>query len=58
MQSVEKDWPLYIVDNDGGQNAIILKPGEMLLYESARLVHGRPRPLQGDFYDNLMVAFR
>ena len=30
----------------------------MLLYESARLVHGRPRPLQGEFYDNLMVAFR
>ena len=24
--------------------------GEMLWYESARLVHGRPKPLQGKMY--------
>ena len=26
--------------------------GEMLWYESARLVHGRPQPLQGKMYDD------
>ena len=37
---------------------IYLKPGEMLLYESAKVPHGRQFPLEGDYYDNLFVHFR
>lgn len=29
----------------------------MLLYESAKILHGRQFPLDGDFYDNLFVHF-
>ena len=29
---------------------ITMHKGEMLWYESARLVHGRPQPLQGKMY--------
>ena len=29
---------------------ITMLKGEMLWYESARLVHGRPQPLQGKMY--------
>ena len=29
---------------------IAILKGEMLWYESARLVHGRPQPLQGKMY--------
>ena len=56
-QSVTEDWPLYIKDNEGGEQAVVLAPGEMVWYESARAVHGRPRPLAGEYYDNLFIHF-
>ena len=56
-QAVREDWPLYIRDNDGVNHAVVLAPGEMIWYESARAVHGRPGPLQGDYYDNLFIHF-
>ena len=57
-QEVEEDWPLYIQDNMGGDHEVILRPGEMIWYESARLIHGRQRPLRGHHYDNVFVHFK
>jgi len=37
---------------------ILLHPGEMILFESARLPHGRQDPLDGESYDNLFLHFR
>ena len=45
------------MDNDGGQHAVLLEPGEMVWYESARAIHGRPQPLQGEYYDNLFIHY-
>ena len=30
----------------------------MLMYESAKMPHGRQFPLDGDFYDNLFAHFK
>ena len=57
-QDVDEKWPLYIKDNDGGEKKIFLEPGEMLFYESARLVHGRQLPLRGSFYDNVFIHYK
>merc|ERR1712059_10269 len=57
-QSVREEWPLYIMDNQGKGHRILLKPGEMVYYESARAIHGRPSLLNGDFYDNFFIHFR
>ena len=54
-QKVDEDWPLHILDNQGTQHRILLQPGEMLIYESAAVPHGRQYALNGDFYDNLIV---
>ena len=35
-----------------------MEPGEALLYESARCMHGRPIPLQGKEYSNIFVHYR
>lgn len=35
-----------------------MKPGEALLYESARCMHGRPVPLRGKEYSNIFVHYR
>ena len=56
-QKVDEDWPIVIGNKNGKQSNITLKPGEMLLYESARVPHGRPYPLNGDYFDNIFAHF-
>ena len=57
-QAVREEWPLFIMDNTGTSHQVILQPGEMVWYESARLLHGRPQLLEGDHYDNLFIHYR
>ena len=57
-QKVDEDWPLVIEDHAYRLHQINMKPGDMLLYEGGRLPHGRPTPLNGDFYCNVFVHYR
>ena len=54
---MDKNWPLNIISNRGEKLSIFLKPGEMLLYESARVPHGRQEIFEGEYYDNIFVHF-
>lgn len=49
-QDVDEPWPLEVYDHSGMAYNITLEPGEMVLYESATVVHGRPFPLKGRSY--------
>ena len=51
-------WPLHIEDSHGTVSQIDLEPGECVFYEGARLAHGRPYPLDGDFYAGLFVHYQ
>jgi prolyl 4-hydroxylase len=57
-QQVDEAWPLIIKDHFGRSHEVTLQPGEMLLYESARLPHGRPKPLCGEFYAGVFAHYR
>jgi hypothetical protein len=57
-QDVEEAWPLVIKDHAGVFHNVTLRPGQTVLYESARLVHGRPYPLRGREYVNAFVHFK
>ena len=57
-QSVTKDWDLHLLDNGGQHHAIILQPGDMVWYESARLLHGRPELFVGEYFDNLFIHYK
>ena len=57
-QEVKVDWPLFIKDNQGNDHQVLLKPGQMVWLEGARLIHGRLIPLNGNFYDNMFVYFK
>ena len=48
----------YVEDILGEVHEINLEPGELLLYEGARLVHGRPWPFVGDYYVGLFLHYR
>jgi len=56
-QDVDKPWPLEVIGHDGKAHNITMDPGEMILYESHSIIHGRPYPLEGRYYANLFVHF-
>ena len=56
-QDVDEDWPLEVYDRNGHAVNITMKPGDMILYESHSLIHGRPFPLKGRYYANVFIHF-
>ena len=55
--NLKKPWPLYIEDIEGHPYEIDMKPGELVFYEGAKLLHGRPYPLEGRFYAGLFLHY-
>ena len=43
---------------DGLAYNVTMKPGDMVLYESHSLIHGRPFPLKGRYYANIFIHFQ
>jgi hypothetical protein len=54
----DKDWPLAIQDYEGNTIQVHLRPGDMLLYESSRILHGRPHVFDGEWYSSLFLHYR
>lgn len=50
-------WPLYIEDHDGKAHEISIEPGELVFFEGAKLIHGRPYALDGEYYANIFVHY-
>jgi len=56
---VKSPWPLEIVDFAGNTKHLTTDvPGAITLYESAKLLHGRPSPFQGKEYVNIFLHFK
>ena len=56
-QDVNENWPLLIIDHKNKKRKMFLQAGEMLLYESATVPHGRQFPLNGRLFENIFVHF-
>jgi len=56
-QDVDEPWPIEVIGHDGKAHNVTMEPGDMVLYESHSVLHGRPFPLKGRFYANLFVHF-
>lgn len=54
---VDEPWPLEVIGHDGKAYNVTMEPGDMVLYESHSVLHGRPYPLKGRFVANLFVHF-
>ena len=50
-------WPLVIEDLHGNTNVVYLEEGDMLLYESSKCFHGRPRRYDGRWYSSLFTHY-
>jgi len=55
---LDEPWPLYLEDIAGTAHQVNLEPGEFVFYEGAKLVHGRPWALKGDYYIGMFVHYR
>jgi len=56
-QDIDEPWPLEVIAHDGRAENVTMEPGDMVLYESHSVIHGRPFPLKGRYFANLFVHF-
>lgn len=56
-QDVDEPWPLEVYAHDGRAYNVTMEPGDMILYESHSVLHGRPFPLKGRYYANIFIHF-
>jgi len=54
---LNKPWPLYVEDDEGKAHEVDMQPGDMVFFEGARLVHGRPYPMDGSFFASMFVHY-
>lgn len=57
-QDVDEPWPLEVYGRDGLAYNVTMQPGDMVLYESHSLIHGRPFPLKGRYFANIFIHFQ
>jgi len=57
-QDVDEPWPLEVYTHDGRAVNVTMEPGDLVLYESHSIVHGRPYPLKGRFFANVFIHFQ
>lgn len=48
---------LEVYGHDGRATNVTMEVGDMVLYESHSVIHGRPFPLQGELYCNVFVHY-
>ena len=59
QENMDSDWKLEFYDLANASKAhVAMQPGDLVLYESSKLVHGRPQPLDGDMYANIFMHWR
>ena len=46
-QDIKEPWIINVIDHSGKAHNLTLAEGEMLLYEGASVIHGRPYPMNG-----------
>jgi len=56
-QQCDEGWPLEVVRENGERYEVYLQPGEMVLYEGAKLKHGRPMRFNGTEFGNIFSHF-
>lgn len=57
-QETDNPWPLFIEDNYYRMHHIYLDPGEVVYYEGARLIHGRPEAFDGNRFANIFCHYQ
>lgn len=54
----KSDWPLAILGHDGKVHDVYTDPGDVILYESATCMHGRPKEFEGKYFRNFYMHYQ
>lgn len=52
-----QDWPLVLQDYEGNIVEVHMTPGDLVFYESSRILHGRPTIFNGSWYTSLFIHY-
>ena len=55
---MREPWAVEVYDFAGRLHEVIMEEGDIVYYESARVLHGRMKPLKGAYYVNLFAHYR
>ncbi|KAL7495871.1 hypothetical protein ACHAWT_004204 [Skeletonema menzelii] len=58
QQNVSKPWTIEVHDHADRLHEVVMEPGDIVYYESAKALHGRNTPLQSGTYVNLFTHYR
>lgn len=56
--NVTKPWTVEVHDHADRLHEVVMSPGDIVYYESAKCLHGRNTPLMGDSYTNVFAHYR
>lgn len=56
-QDLDEPWPLEVYGHDGKATNVTMEPGDMVMYESHSVLHGRPFELKGRYMANIFIHF-
>lgn len=55
---MNRPWTVEIYDFADRLHEVVMEPGDIVYYESAKCLHGRNTPLDGEYYVNLFSHYR
>jgi hypothetical protein len=53
-QDLDEPWPIEVYDHNGKAYNVTMEPGDIVLYESSTILHGRPFPMKGRYFVSVM----
>lgn len=56
--NITAPWTVEVYDHADRLHEIVMEPGDIVYYESAKALHGRNTPLAGGTYTNLFTHYR
>jgi len=58
QENVTRPWTIEVHDHADRLHEVVMQPGDIVYYESAKALHGRNTPLQSGSYINLFTHYR
>lgn len=58
QENVTRPWTIEVHDHADRLHEVVMEPGDIVYYESAKALHGRNTPLQSGNYINLFTHYR
>ena len=56
--NLTQPWTVEVYDHANRLHEVVMEPGDIVYYESAKALHGRNTPLAGGYYANIFTHYR